>query len=300
MNPQLIITLIIVIVFIVGLIVISRFFTNMFGYNSIPSAEKFSISRRKPYIDFLISRGLLPAGARNFLSGVRTFTPTTTTPTPTPIPIPNQPTPTPTPTPIPNQPTPTPTPTPIPNQPTPTPTPSQPIQPIQPIQPTQPTQPIPVNDTIGQQPNTGASLTELEQMWVDEHNRVRNDVGQPPVKWNPILAKGAEDYAKKCVFQHSKHNDRKLGDVILGENLAEGGPYNMYTEKKLFRLWEDEKAFYRYPQGPSQSNLGETGHYTQIINSRVKEVGCGCYNCNNKKYCVCRYNPIQYGGQPPY
>ena len=79
-----------------------------------------------------------------------------------------------------------------------------------------------------------------------------------------------------------------------------GAPYNAYDDKKIFALWEDEKQYYTYPQGPSQSSKGETGHYTQIVNKNVKEIGCGCANCNGEKICVCRYLPIQLGNQPPY
>ena len=135
---------------------------------------------------------------------------------------------------------------------------------------------------------------------VAEHNRVRKNVGQAPIIWNDKLAEGAKVHANKCKFAHSTQGERTVNGVMLGENLAQGGPYDMYSEQALFRLWEDEKKDYVYPQGPGDSKTGVTGHYTQIINAKVVEVGCACTKCDNNKFCVCRYNPIQYGGQPPY
>jgi len=137
-------------------------------------------------------------------------------------------------------------------------------------------------------------------MWVTEHNRVRSTVGTKPVTWNATLAAGAATHAQKCVMQHSAPSDRKLGGITLGENLAWGGPYDYYSDQKLFSGWENEKQFYTHPQGPSQGTGGETGHYTQIINKNVKEIGCACNKCGSSKFCVCRYNPIQTTGQAPY
>jgi len=139
-----------------------------------------------------------------------------------------------------------------------------------------------------------------DNIWTMEHNRIRADVGQKPVKWNSTIAQGAQDYANKCKMQHSANDDRKLGSVLLGENLSFGSPFTSYDDKRMMGLWESEKQYYKHPQYPSKGTGGETGHYTQIINKNVTEIGCGCANCNNSKMCVCRYNPIQNGSQYPY
>ena len=84
--------------------------------------------------------------------------------------------------------------------------------------------------------------------------------------------------------------------VELGENLAQGGPYNSFSTDQLFQMWANEKQNYTYNNAPSSNNA----HYTQIVNKNVTEIGCGCANCSNQKFCVCRYNPEQLGNQPPY
>ena len=147
-------------------------------------------------------------------------------------------------------------------------------------------------------------------VWVNSHNRIRSAVHQSPVAWNNTIANGATQYAERlaqsnnCQLIHSSQNERKLGNIMLGENLAMGSPASAYDEAKMMGLWEDEKQYYRYPDNVNvQKPRGqEVGHYTQIINKNVKEIGCGCATCGGRggKVCVCRYNPIQIGNQAPY
>ena len=136
--------------------------------------------------------------------------------------------------------------------------------------------------------------------WITEHNRIRNDVGQKPVSWNQPMANNALNSASKCIFDHSPQSSRTIGNTILCENLAYGSPGKNYDEKKIVGMWESEKQYFKYPQYPSNGTGKETGHYTQIINKNVKEIGCGCFNCGDNKMCVCRYNPIQLGNEYPY
>lgn len=137
--------------------------------------------------------------------------------------------------------------------------------------------------------------------WVKEHNRIRKSVGLEPVGWNIDLANRASEYSKMCNFSHSLNSDRKYGDVTLGENIAQGAPYEVYDIDKMVNLWERESEFYKYPDTPTIIGANQTGHYTQIINKNVKEIGCGCSRCGeNSKLCVCQYNKIQEGNKPPY
>lgn len=132
--------------------------------------------------------------------------------------------------------------------------------------------------------------------WLKNHNRVRGELSINPVIWNDDIARKAEIYADKCVFEHSPIEDRTYNDEILGENLSFGDPYDYYDDDKMFGLWEDEKQHYVHPSYPNEIQ----GHYTQIINKKVKEIGCGCSKCKTSKICVCRYNPIQYNNDYPY
>jgi uncharacterized protein YkwD len=166
-----------------------------------------------------------------------------------------------------------------------------------------PSQATPVPSGQGGQASQPASVgfgTD-PSVWVAEHNRVRADVGQPPVTWDDTIAASAQAYANKCVFQHDPNNH------TYGENLAIIGPYSSATDKQEFAGWEGEKAQYKYPQTPSQNM--NAGHWTQLTNKNVKKIGCACARCSgdllgggvpDTKFCVCRYDFFQLGNQPPY
>jgi len=141
--------------------------------------------------------------------------------------------------------------------------------------------------------NTPNAIMATKNDWVTEHNRIRADVGQKPVRWNQNIANGATEYAKKCVFQHA--NQR-----TLGENLAMGSPSSRYDDKTMVKMWESEKKDYKHPSYPRITSPGETGHYTQMVNKNVSEIGCGCSECGKSRMCVCRYDKIQIGNQYPY
>jgi uncharacterized protein YkwD len=154
------------------------------------------------------------------------------------------------------------------------------------------------------------TIPKITNIWVNEHNKIRKQVPGVdtllPVAWNDDIAKGAQEYANQCKFEHSTQASRTFGKNILGENLGMGSPSSMYNETKMVNMWDSEKKLYMYPNPPDSN----TGHYTQIINKNVSEIGCGCNDCNNShnssnnnnndKLCVCRYNPIQIGNQSPY
>lgn len=172
------------------------------------------------------------------------------------------------------------------------PMPQQMPQPVQPQIPTQPQTPSPPA-----QPTQPVDQS-LGNIWVSEHNRIRANVGAniSPVVWNPQIAQEAQNYSAGCKFEHSSQASRTKNGIVYGENLAYGSPFGSYSDDKIVKMWEDEKKDYTYPNFPD----GNTGHYTQIINKNVSEIGCGCTNCNNSKICVCRYNKGQMGGQSPY
>ncbi len=140
-------------------------------------------------------------------------------------------------------------------------------------------------------------------MWVNEHNRVRGalNVGLPQISWNNDIAKGALAHSKKCVFQHSLPSERQYGKETLGENLGWGSPYQSVSDKMLFGGWESEKKDYKHPSKPIVTGSNVTGHYTQIVNKNVTQVGCACAKCDgdDSKLCTCRYLPGQTN-EPPY
>lgn len=130
--------------------------------------------------------------------------------------------------------------------------------------------------------------------WINQHNKVRAEVGVPPVSWSNQLANDAAEYSKKCPTQHGPNIFQD--GIFVGENLASGWPPERYSELDAFTSWENEKQNY----SPGTNPTSATGHYTHIVNRKVKEIGCGCSICGQSRHCVCLYKPGQSWQEPPY
>lgn len=48
------------------------------------------------------------------------------------------------------------------------------------------------------------------------------------------------------------------------------------------------------------NHTGNSGYYTQMVSSRVKNIGCGSAKGSNKIVVVCQYQPQGNDGQPPF
>ena len=59
-----------------------------------------------------------------------------------------------------------------------------------------------------------ALAADIEGPMLNAHNAARAKHGVPPLSWSASLAKAAQAWADRCVFEHSSTN--------YGENLAQG------------------------------------------------------------------------------
>ncbi|XWV26766.1 hypothetical protein QJ857_gp0286 [Tupanvirus soda lake] len=137
------------------------------------------------------------------------------------------------------------------------------------------------------------SPNQQREAWLQFHNNARLNAGVSPLVWNNQLELDAKNYANRCTFQHSDIAKKAL----VGENISQGVPFEKYNSiHAIFNGWMSERN-----NCPSiDPHL--IGHYTQIINPRVNEVGCACSRCNyttglnpenNALICLCRYDQIQ-------
>ncbi|KAK3113788.1 hypothetical protein LTR53_008566 [Teratosphaeriaceae sp. CCFEE 6253] len=101
--------------------------------------------------------------------------------------------------------------------------------------------------------------------------------------WDDDLASYAQDYAKKCIWQHS--------DGPYGENLAEGFPSPVFA----IDGWAGEETKYNYRRAKFSES---TGHSTQLVWKNTTAVGCGAAHCSTTGtkgvkgwILVCEYNP---------
>lgn len=134
----------------------------------------------------------------------------------------------------------------------------------------------------------------LRDAMLTRHNAARALVRMAPLSWDPALAKDAEAYAKelarRSVFEHSK---QPRGPAAQGENLWTG-TRGAYRYEEMAQHWIDERRDFVNGQVPNISRtgkFGDVGHYSQIVWSETKRVGCATASNRRDDYLVCRYSP---------
>jgi hypothetical protein len=158
--------------------------------------------------------------------------------------------------------------------------------------------------------------TDLASTILDIHNRERNAVGVPELKWSDSLATDAKTWADhlaslpplppddgwtslggKPQLVHST-NEQRPGQ---GENLWAGGA-NYYSTADMVNSWASEKNNWNGDAKTCASGK-VCGHYTQMVWRTTTDVGCATAIGNQGKFefLVCRYSPPgNYNGQSPY
>ena len=126
------------------------------------------------------------------------------------------------------------------------------------------------------------------------HNEMRARVEVPPLHWSDRLAARAQEWAihllQEGQFYHRPH-------PAFGENLFEisGG---RATPEQVVGGWASEARDYSYR---SNTCRGVCGHYTQIIWSTTREVGCAVARDPGREVWVCNYDPPgNWVGERPY
>uniref|UniRef100_A0A673AQ70 R3H domain containing-like n=1 Tax=Sphaeramia orbicularis TaxID=375764 RepID=A0A673AQ70_9TELE len=113
---------------------------------------------------------------------------------------------------------------------------------------------------------------------LDYHNRVRSQVFPPAANmeymlWDEGLAKSADSWASRCVWDHGPSQAMKY----LGQNLSvTSGRYQSITD--LVRSWYEERHHFSYP---SRCSGSVCSHYTQMVWANTNRVGCAVRRCTN-------------------
>jgi Cysteine-rich secretory protein family len=153
----------------------------------------------------------------------------------------------------------------------------------------------PINSQVVAQ-NTGGAAEIL-----NAHNKYRQEVNVPPLKWSNTLASNAQKWANYLAsrggnLQHSQNSGE-------GENLW-AGTAGAFSYTQMVDSWGAEKRYFvngTFPNVSSTGNWYDVGHYTQIIWRNTTAVGCGVARGGGKDILVCRYGPRgNYQGQKVY
>lgn len=120
--------------------------------------------------------------------------------------------------------------------------------------------------------------------YLSAHNIHRAKHGASALVWSDTLASRAQDWANRCVFEHSSTS------LAVGENLFRWT--GSRTPKSAVDLWYNENSDYDYVAGAPKTPGAVTGHFTQIVWKGTSELGCGLANCPSiGNFLVCNYGP---------
>ena len=116
------------------------------------------------------------------------------------------------------------------------------------------------------------------------NNRLRAKHGAPPLKWSPVAASRAKEWAthlaQSGTLQHVNHKG-------MGQNLAHSIG-RVFTADEVADMWYEEIASYDYNRPQFSSN---TGHFTQMVWAASNEMGAAMVVRGNQSFVVANYSP---------
>ncbi|KAI3903902.1 hypothetical protein MKW92_047345 [Papaver armeniacum] len=143
---------------------------------------------------------------------------------------------------------------------------------------------------------TRADAVDRHQ-FISEHNAVRSKFSERPLTWNSTLVR----YARRFASQRAGDCDMVHSNGPFGENIFWGGKYEDYSAAYAVKSWAAETSAYDASQNSCQMNA-MCGHYTQIIWTTTKRMGCARVKCNNGGvFAICVYDPPgNFEGENPF
>lgn len=145
-------------------------------------------------------------------------------------------------------------------------------------------------------PTKSQQVSQASQ-FLAPHNVARLALRLRPLLWDAKLARYAQWYANQrrfdCALEHS--------DGPYGENIFWGSG-NDWTPSQAVADWVSERQWYDYWSN-SCAGGEQCGHYTQIVWSSTRRVGCARVKCLGDRgvFMTCNYDPPgNYIGERPY
>jgi len=132
-----------------------------------------------------------------------------------------------------------------------------------------------------------------ERIWLDAHNVERAEFGVAPLTWSEDLAREAQSWARRLSrLERLEHSTREQRNRT-GENLWMGTA-RRYSPQAMIAAFSSEKQYFRageFPRVSTTGNWADVGHYTQIVWSQTRQVGCARAPGARFDILVCRYWP---------
>jgi pathogenesis-related protein 1 len=137
---------------------------------------------------------------------------------------------------------------------------------------------------------TQAEITEI----LTRHNKPRAELSLPLLAWDCKLAKAAQEWADRGVFEH--HAGYSYGESLFASSNSTAKAAAAVQQWMLERsAWNNKTA---------SCSAGKTcTHYTQIVWRKTAIIGCGINRSAPGKWkvlLVCNYDPAGNGAGPPY
>ncbi len=141
-------------------------------------------------------------------------------------------------------------------------------------------------------PASGLSDAEVADL-LAAHNKQRQKVNTPPLRWDCTLGAAAALWAAKGTFGHS--------GTSFGENIfVSANSADKVTE--AVDKWEDEEHHWNNKTATCESGKVCT-HYTQLVWRSTTKIGCTVNRQVSGKWklmLVCNYDPAALGDSPAY
>lgn len=134
------------------------------------------------------------------------------------------------------------------------------------------------------------------------HNRERDAMGVPTLRWDMGLARSAQGWADHLAATGAFEHAPQRGAYVQGENLWEGTS-GYYPVEAQVDAWVREKRYFRpgvFPNNSATGRVADVGHYTQVIWRRTLKVGCAKATNGENDVLVCRYSEAgNFRGETP-
>lgn len=139
-------------------------------------------------------------------------------------------------------------------------------------------------------------LTDGQRMaLLNKHNELRRLESPSNMRymtWDSKLEWIAEEYGKKCVWEHNPERKKQYGLSSVGENMWKSSGKTNTTSAAVgaVQAWYNEIDYFDYNAHKCQQGK-VCGHYTQAVWANTYKVGCAMTVCSDGTTLICDYAP---------